>query len=285
MRRAKIKIQEAETATGEDEEQEREIEYMPPREVPLPDYPDDWPHDRTYPQFEGKNLTRGWWSEFGPQKDEDEDEDDEFSDFEQKLKRIEELNEKKKQQTQQAKKATAVKKPPVAKTSRDPLTAKMPQTLKAKEAASALSKSTKPSTTSSFAAPTATAKARLPFVLAAKKPVGSTTTLGNSRHTAARAASNSTVGYSKGRAVSAGARLPVAGPHDRQLSSDENEKPLPTKTTDGGVTSLDELFGLQDLSLGDNVNVELHGSIGKDLAGMAEVEDELEEFQLDPVEL
>lgn len=50
-----------ETESKEPEQEEHEIEYMPPRPLDLPDYPDDiWPHDKTYPMFEGANMTRGW---------------------------------------------------------------------------------------------------------------------------------------------------------------------------------------------------------------------------------
>lgn len=45
---------------------------MAPRGEPLPDYPDDWPNDREYPQFEGKNLTNRWLLAVLPQC-EDED--------------------------------------------------------------------------------------------------------------------------------------------------------------------------------------------------------------------
>ena len=278
MRRAKIKIHEAEAITAEDGEEEPEIEYMPPREVPLPDYPDDWPHDRTYPQFEGKNLTRGWWSEFATQKNGNDDE--EFSDFEEKLKRIEELNEKKKQQALQAKKATAVKKTPLAKTTRDPLTAKPPQALSSKNAAAALSKPTK----SSSAGTTSIAKAPPTSTVASKKPIGSTIVAGNSRHTAAKVASNSTLGYSKGRAVSATARKPLSGLH-KDDSAAENESSSADKTTSSRPKTLDELFDLQDLSFGDDSDGAFEGYVVNDVNGLVEEDDELQDFQLGPVEL
>ena len=277
MRRAQINIHEAEATTAEDEEEEPEIEYMPPREVPLPDHPDDWPHDRKYPQFEGKNLTRGWWSEFAVQKDDDDD-DEQFSDFEEKLQRIEELNLKKKKQqaAQQAKKATTVQKGPMRmqKTTRDPLTSKPPQTLKARSAVSALSGSTKPTPPAHFAAPTTAAKNRLPSILQSKKPSIAT---GNTRHTVAKVASNSTLGYSKGRAVSASKRQPLSGMFDNEAAILEEK---------AASASLDELFGLQDLNVGDEgADDGLRGSMGEQLDEIDEEDGGAAVFQLDAVEL
>ncbi|TKA58208.1 hypothetical protein B0A49_09889 [Cryomyces minteri] len=60
LRRAKVKVHQAEDTTIEAQEEEPEIEYMPPRSIPLPDYPDDI-HEMTYPMFEGANLMRGWY--------------------------------------------------------------------------------------------------------------------------------------------------------------------------------------------------------------------------------
>ncbi len=269
MRRAKIKVHEAEPETQDDHE-EREIEYMPPREIPLPDLPeDDWPIDRTCPQFEGKNLTCGWYTEYMARK-KDDDEDDEFSDFEQKLKRIEELNEKKKQ-AQQAKKGNVVKKTALHKTTRDPLALKPAQSLTARGAASALS-STEP--TPSFAAPTAAAKARLPSALQSKK-VSALTATGDTRHTAAKVASNSTLGYSKGRAVSASARAPLSSIHERPT---EASAPRPSFAQ----CSLNELFGHQNLDIKDE-DADL--GLGDSSNDLGEEEGGVQVFQLDTVEL
>ena len=256
---------------------------MPPREVPLPDYPDDWPHDRTYPQFEGKNLTRGWWSEFGEQRDSDEDELGDFSEFERKLKAAEERERKQLQQQAVKKTPTAAKSSGLQKTTRDPLTSEPPQTLKAKSAASALSNPTKTTAVPSFAAPTAAARARLPSVLASKKPTGASTAPGNARHTAAKAASNSTLGYSKGRAVSAHARQPSSTPHVGKVPATVDEDQVPTETSPERRTALEDLFGLQDLELGeDEGDLELLGGVR--LTGFEE-DDELRDFQLEPVEI
>ncbi|KLJ10668.1 hypothetical protein EMPG_13942 [Blastomyces silverae] len=37
-----------------------DIEYMPPKPTPLPDPPEDIPYNEDFPQFKGKNFTRGW---------------------------------------------------------------------------------------------------------------------------------------------------------------------------------------------------------------------------------
>ena len=185
--------------------EEQEIEYMPPREVPLPDDPEDWPRDRTYPQLEGNNLSRGWMYHW-PKKWE-EDDDTEFSDFEEKIKAAEKREKAEKEKSkQQAAKKKAVS--GLQKTVRDPLTGKAPpQTLKSRSAASALA--TKPGALlPSFAAPTAASKASGTFSLSSKVPAANAA--GFSRHTAAKAASSSTIGYSKGRAVSAGSHKVTA---------------------------------------------------------------------------
>lgn len=281
MRRARIKVHEAEPSTAhQDEHEEPEIEYMPPREVPLPDYPDDWPHDRTYPQFEGRNLTRGWWSEFAPHRDdEDEGGDEEFSDFEEKLKLVEERErERKNEVVQQGKKSPAVKKSGLQTVTRDPLTAKGPQTLKARSAASALSGTSKPAGVPSFAAPTATSKSRVPSAVASKKPPGAIqAAAGNIRHTAAKVASNSTLGYSKGRAVSATARKPLEEVHGKQRTVAEDKNESPAKT------SLDDLFMMTGgLDIGGDGDDNLGGGVSV----LQEEDDALENFQLEePMEI
>ncbi|ODH12914.1 hypothetical protein ACO22_07789 [Paracoccidioides brasiliensis] len=42
------------------EEDVNDIEYMPPRPIALLDPPENIPYDTTFPQFKGKNFTRGW---------------------------------------------------------------------------------------------------------------------------------------------------------------------------------------------------------------------------------
>lgn len=151
---------------------------MPPREVPLPDYPDDvWPHEREYPELQGENFTRGWWDVYATKRD-----DEEFSDWEEKLR-------KSKARAREHKERQA-----------------RLQNVTSKSAAAALSSRPAAAATPGFQSSSAATRARqMPPV---KK------SLANERNpcfNAAKAASNSTIGYSKGRAVSSSARKPLSG--------------------------------------------------------------------------
>ena len=279
LRRAKIKVHEAEPETAEHGSEEPDIEYMPPREVPLPDHPDDcWPVDRTYPQFEGKNLTRGWWSEYSNQADEDED--TEFSDFEEKLKAVEQ--KERSGGTQGGKKGTPVKKAGLQTAKRDPLTTKAPQTMKAKSAATALSGTSKPSTTANLAAP----KARSTSTLASKKPALAPAPPGNTRHTAAKVASNSTLGYSKGRAVSGAARKPLAQLQGKQVSAPTTKpRSASPQKKKLGAAALDELFGMPSMDVASDEDDGLGGKKKSVDAGEEEEDEDEVAFQLDAVQL
>lgn len=270
LRRAKIKVHEAEPETVENGVDQRDIEYMPPREAPLPDHPDDWPADRTYPQLEGKNLTRGWWSEFSQQMDEDED--TEFSDFEEKLKAAEQ-KERKAAAGHGAKKGTPVKKAGMQVANRDPLTAKAPQTMRAKSAATALSK---PTPLAQLAAP----KTRPTSVLAPKKAMPPSPAPGNARHTAAKVASNQTLGYSKGRAVSGATRRPLAHMQGKQTSGQPTKRSASPAKKMLGAAALDELFGIPDLEIAGDED-----DLGGKAANAWDEEDDEEPFQLRTVEL
>lgn len=264
MRRSKVKVLQSEVES-KDVDAEREVEYMPPREVPLPDHPEDWPQDRTYQQFQGKNFTRGWYSEFAPKRDEDDD--SELSDFDEKVQKLE------KERARKAKQQTVLKAKPVP-TSRNPLAEKAPSTMAARKASSALgSRSTGPR---NFSAPTAATKARVPGLLASRKPVLASTANGNARHPAARAASNTTLGYSKGRAVSGAARRPLDDIH-KKPDTQSSTSPMPFASGN----NLDQLLGL---SLEDDREDDDLGAKADPLAD--EDEDEaLKDFQLDAPEL
>ncbi|KAI9693946.1 MAG: hypothetical protein M1822_003217 [Bathelium mastoideum] len=71
MRRAKVKVHQAETSKVEAEDEELGIEYMPPQPKPLRDDPDDFPADKEYPMFSAENITRGMHSVFSGADDED----------------------------------------------------------------------------------------------------------------------------------------------------------------------------------------------------------------------
>lgn len=253
LRRGKVQIH-TETVPNvlSEDESEPDIEYMPPRSVPLPDYPDDWPHDRTYPQFQGANLTKGWWSEIDPHAGETEEEQGirEQQEFLATLKKIEERERKQKLEEEE------------------------------KSAASLLAaEKTQERKMPGFAAPTAAARARQPT---AKKPL----VVGNGRHTAAKVASNTTLGYSKGRAVSAGARVPLSSIHEKPNASDkiaEKESQKPTLKTSRLHLERDEP------QIGNNIDDDEDDGLGslfkKTNLALAEVEEELDDFRLESVEV
>src|SRR6186713_308618 len=63
LRRPKVKIHQPEPH-HEEEDDVPEVEYMPPKEVPLPDGMDHIPSDWKFPMFEGKNMTQGMYSTY-----------------------------------------------------------------------------------------------------------------------------------------------------------------------------------------------------------------------------
>ncbi|KAK0870967.1 hypothetical protein LTS02_002166 [Friedmanniomyces endolithicus] len=267
LRRGKVKIHTAESDPLENANEEREIEYMAPRGVPLPDHPDDWPHDRTYPQFEGENLTRGWWAEFGGEG-KGVASDEEMSDFDEKVKQVEA-----RQRTREA-----------AGKVRSAAVERHPATIRARGAASALSTAALPKqrSTPGFAAPTAAAKARLPTAPVAKRPLSTSTMApGNARHTVAKVASNTTLGYSKGRAVSASARQPLSAVHAKPAAGRDGAREVSMEAK-ARSTTLDELLGMGRLSVSDEPEAEdgLSGFDGDGGAPVLDLDDGLDDFQL-----
>lgn len=207
--------------------------------------------------------------------------EEELSDFGEKYDKAE---ERRKKEAAGVGKVGADK--AVAQARKTGVAARAPSTLTSRTAASALSAVPKASKTPSFAAPTAAAKARQPSALASRKPTGTASAHGNTRHTAAKVASNTTLGYSKGRAVSATARKPLAGLHGPAVSGEAAKIASANKTPFGGGTTFDELLGLGSLTVGDEADDEDDGLLGGDAAAASlDVDDELADFQLDPVEL
>ncbi|KAK0356843.1 hypothetical protein LTR91_009941 [Friedmanniomyces endolithicus] len=271
LRRGKVKIHTALSDPLDNGNEEREIEYMAPRGVPLPDHPDDWPHDRTYPQFEGENLTRGWWAEFGGEG-KGVASDEEMSDFDEKVKQVEA-----RQRTRQA-----------AGKVRSAAVERHPATIRARGAASALSTAALPKqrSTPGFAAPTAAAKARLPTAPVVKRSLSTHTTApGNMRHTVAKVASNTTLGYSKGRAVSASARQPLSAVHAKPAAGRDGAREIAMEAKVRSTT-LDELLGIGRLSVSDEPEAEdgLSGFDGDGGAPVLDLDDGLDDFQLASVE-
>lgn len=267
LRRSKIKVHES-LDTAHDvlntDPEEREIEYMAPREVPLNNDPDDiLPLPMNLNALKGNNLTKGWWSEYNGK--EENDEDSELSDFEEKVKKAE--AERKRWDASKTKPATS------KLTTKVPLKA-APTTVRAQNAASALG-SKKPAVPS-FAAPTAMAKARLAgsTVPAGRKPAP---IAGNPRFAAAKAASNSTIGYSKGRSITASTRPPLSSIHSRPQAVKKVEE-LKRSTLDDLAN-----FGAMDLDEEDGGDLGLGKSRSNGLDALPD-NDEEDVFQLDPVE-
>ncbi|KAM3414860.1 hypothetical protein BST61_g10003 [Cercospora zeina] len=264
LRRSKIKVHES-LDTAHDvlntDPEEREVEYMAPRGVPLNDDPDDiLPHPMNMDLLKGENLTRGWWAEYSQR-----DMDDDFSDLEEKLKKAEAQWKK-----DEAKKAS---KPPTSRTvtGSDPKAA--PSSLRARTAASALA--SKPAART---APMARARLTGPATSAARKP---TPAAGNPRFAAAKAASNSTIGYSKGRSVSTSTRPPLSSMQSRPQAPKEPAQPK--------SNTLDNLLKLSALELNtanedEDEDEQAPAPANNALDALFGDEDEDEVFQLDPVE-
>ncbi|CAO2648898.1 Nn.00g098470.m01.CDS01 [Neocucurbitaria sp. VM-36] len=219
LRRPKVKVHQPEVDL-ELEDGVPEVEYMPPKEIPLEDDMDDYlPKDWNFPKIDHESMTRGIWEAYhnpieddgrtrNQRKFEEELErerkkrDEEFENvFEAQMAKddaearwylgIEEPKAAPKQSTVPKRAATGV------------------STMNARMAASALSPVSKPS----YAAPTAAAKSRLPTGLISSKkstrPLAEPTA---ARQASAAAASKSTIGYAQGRAGRTGlaARKPLS---------------------------------------------------------------------------
>lgn len=217
---------------------EREIEYMPPREIPVRDHElgeEIFPHDRDLSCLQGRNLTRGWWSEYAPEPKED---DGELSDFAEKIKKAE-----------RKRKEAAM------------------GSVKARGAVGALSKRTTTATAARTATGSAATRERKPLTSALGKPAmikGGNAPV-NPRFTAAKVASNSTIGYSRGRVVS------------------RPKVPSMMKPAEEKKTTLDDLLtGFGDLEIDDaeaeSLGLGGHGG-GADIDG--EEQEEGDVFQLE----
>ncbi|KAJ4344421.1 uncharacterized protein N0V89_012163 [Didymosphaeria variabile] len=203
LRRPKVKVQPDVQHAGENDVPE--VEYMPPKEVPLLDDMGDYlPRDWKIPKLENGGVEEAYRNPL-----EDDGRTKLQREFEEKLerdirKRDEEFDRVLDQQMEQdqldvarhfgvalpqkvAPKSTLI----AAEPTRTKATG--PSTLKAKSAAAALSEPRRPA----YAAQTAATKSRLP-----SKPVAGKKSINNpsaTRHEAATAASKSTIGYAQGR--------------------------------------------------------------------------------------
>lgn len=211
LRRPKVKVHQPEVQDEEDDVPE--IEYMPPKEVPLPDDMDDYlPRDWKFPMFEGKNMTRGIWEAYHNPIEDDgrtklrrEFEEGLDRDIKKKNEEFDKMFAEQWEKDQaEARRHFGVESPkktaPKASIKPDALKKKAtgPSTLKAKSAVSAFSEAPKPH----YAAPTAAAKSKIPAgLISSRRSSKAAVDPSASRHAAATAASKSTIGYAQGRAA------------------------------------------------------------------------------------
>ncbi|CAN9380450.1 unnamed protein product [Alternaria alternata] len=220
MRRPKVKIHQPEVAQ-EDEDDVPEIEYMPPKEIPLQDDMDEFlPRDWTMPKITNQDMVRGIWQAYH-----NPIEDDGRTREQRKFE--EEIQQGRKKRDEQMEKVLAAQmakddaetkeyygiKEPKKEAPKAPAALRTrttgPSTMRARSAAAALSPPSKPS----YAAPTAAAKSRVPTgLVASRKGAKTPTQLTASRQASAAAASKSTIGYAQGRAGRAApaARKPLS---------------------------------------------------------------------------
>ncbi|KAF1945450.1 hypothetical protein EJ02DRAFT_44631 [Clathrospora elynae] len=223
LRRPKVKVHqpEAEQASADDVP---EIEYMPPKEVPLQDDMDDYlPKDWIIPKISNEAMTRGIWEAYHNPV-EDDGRTRKQRQFEEEVQRDRKQRDEqfdKVFSAQMAKDDAEARRyfgiaepkkeaPKVLTAGAGPeRTTTGLSTLNARSAAAALSPVSKPS----YAVPTAAAKSRLPAGLVqSKKTTKSLAEPNPSRQAAATAASKSTIGYAQGRAGRTGpaARKPLS---------------------------------------------------------------------------
>jgi hypothetical protein len=244
LRRPKVKVHQPELAAESDDDVP-DVEYMPPKEVPLSDDMDDYlPRDWNFPTMDNKSMTRGIWEAY-TNPVEDDGRTRKQREFEEGLQR-----EKKKANedfdkvfaAQMAKDDAEMRRymgldvpkkeaqKPVFSTIAPKRAITGISTLRSRSAAQALSPSTKPS----YAAPTATAKSRVPAgPVTSKKSIKPLAEPTPSHRAAAVAASHSTIGYAQGRAGRAApaARKPLSNVTKPAPFSAGARHPVPAATT------------------------------------------------------
>jgi hypothetical protein len=157
-----------------------------------------------------------------------------------------------------------------------------PATIMSRSAATALSKPSKSSSASSFSAPTAAAKARVPLgsILGRKvRPSPATETI-SGRHATASAASHNTLGYAKGRAASSNLKKPLSSIFkdgaENQKSGTSAIAQTPVAPKVDPLRELEEMIRARDMGDGDAED-DLFGNGG----GVPLVEeDEYADFQM-----
>ena len=223
LRRPKVKVHQPEVE-AESEDDVPEVEYMPPKEIPLEDDMGDYlPKDWTIPKIDPESMTRGIWEAYhNPIEDDGRTRNQRK--FEEEVQRERKQRDEefaKVFEAQMAKDDAEARRnlgiaPPRREPPKPTVTGLAPKrattgvsTMNAKSAAAALSPASKPS----YAAPTAAAKSRLPTgLVSSKKSAKPSAESTATRQASAVAASKSTIGYAQGRAGRTGpaARKPLS---------------------------------------------------------------------------
>ncbi|KAL6709678.1 hypothetical protein ACN47E_001106 [Coniothyrium glycines] len=239
LRRPKVKVHQPDVE-AETQDDVPEIEYMPPKEVPLLDDMDDYlPRDWTIPKISHEAMVRGIW-EANVNPIEDDGRTRKQRQFEEEVQRERKQRDEEWEkvfEAQMAKDDADMRRymgidPPAKKLPKPTATKDVAKrigtgvsTMKARSAAAALS----PALKKSYAAPTAAAKSRLPTgFVSSKKTVKPLAQPAVSHQAAAVAASKSTIGYAQGRAgrTASTARKPLSNV----------TKPAPFSTASHGPT-------------------------------------------------
>ncbi|KAI4719915.1 hypothetical protein E4T48_03802 [Aureobasidium sp. EXF-10727] len=229
LRRQKVKIHQAEPLQQEQDDGVPDIEYMPPRSIPLPDHPDTI-HERDYSILSPEYATTGIWGAFGNAPDEHGVRPSERKNREM-MARTDKIQQDIIRRALEADDFLSLDLTKVRKSFEEKeQQSRAPSSLSARRAVSALSRSS--STTAlgpRFAAPTATATARSRPTTAprplSRKPSSTLTapTASSSRHATATTASRNTLGYARGRAVSTASRRPLSTLHDKPVTPTEKK--------------------------------------------------------------
>lgn len=223
LRRPKVKVHQPEAA-HESEDDVPDVEYMPPKEIPLPDDMDEYlPKGWTMPKLSDQDMARGIWQAYHNPVEEDgrTREQRKFEEEIQRDRKKRDAEFEKVFAAQMAKddaetreyygikapKNEAQRLPTSSSALRKALTGL--STMRARSAAVALAPESKPS----YAAPTAAAKSRVPTgLISGRKGAKTPTELTAARQASAAAASKSTIGYAQGRAgrTALAARKPLS---------------------------------------------------------------------------
>ena len=222
LRRPKVKVHQPELE-AESEDDVPEIEYMPPKEVPLEDDMDEYlPRDWNFPKINHATMVRGIFEAYHNPV-EDDGRTRKQREFEEEVQRERKQRDdefEKVFEAQMASYDTEARRyfgmdeptaaPKLAITSLPPArTTTGISTMRARSAAAALMPASKPSS----AAPMPVAKSRLPSgIVSGRKPIKPFAEPSASRQAAAVMASKSTIGYAQGRAGRTGpaARKPLS---------------------------------------------------------------------------